>query len=159
TKDAALAGLGYRFGLGPIALVGPGMLMLILAVAGRFDGHRVLVAIAFLCACASCAMCWATPWVIAGAQPTRSGLLYELPGPLHALHLAEIPVWSAIGASISRRGVRGRLAGRWRAQRRRTGVVVALVCITLVDVFLAHGYGYYPVAWAPGLFAVGIATW
>ena len=80
TDDPVLAEHVYRVGYGPAPLCGPALMMLVLGVSGRFDGHRVLVGVAFLSAFASTVICWSTDWIVAGVHVTPSGLLYSTPG-------------------------------------------------------------------------------
>jgi hypothetical protein len=160
TRDPALAQLAYHIGYGPIPLVGPGLLMLILSVSGRFDSYRHVLVLAWICALTSVAVCWSTDWVVAGVRETPSGLLYSKPGFFHTLHVSQILVWGVTGMVISRRGMRAVRDAEWRAQRRRAIAVIILCILTLFDALLAHGVvGYYPIAWLPALFAAGTALW
>ncbi len=158
TDDAALATMASRVGTGPVALVGPGLLMLILAVSGRFDSNRPMVAFAFACGTASMIACWSTDWVVSGVREIPAGMYFPIPGPLQLVHVAQIPLWGVAGMLISRRGMRGVRDDHARALRRRAVAVAVLAITTLFDSLLAHGVvGFYPVAWAPSLFAIGIA--
>jgi hypothetical protein len=159
TTDPELARLVYRFGYGGVALAGAGLLMMVLAVSGRFDSYRPVVALAYVCACASAVVCWSTDWVVRGVHETPSGLFYTTPGPFQMPLVGQIPLWGGIGMLISRRGMRAARDARWRAQRRRAVAVIVLCSITLLDALLAHEiWGYYPVAWIPILFAIGVAV-
>jgi len=158
TTDRELATLAVRVGTGPISLLGPGLLMLILAVSGRFDSRRGVVALAFACGAASMVICWATPWVTTGVRVIPSGMLFPTPGPWQLVHVAQIPLWGIVGMLISRRGMRGVRDDHARALRRRAIAVTVLAIVTLADSLLAHGIiGFYPVGWIPALFAIGIA--
>lgn len=158
TEDRALATLAVRVGTGPISLVGPGILMLILAVSGRFDSRRIVVALAFAAGTASMVICWSTTWVIEGVREIPAGMLFPTPGPMQLVHLAQIPLWGIAGMVISRRGMRGVRDDHARALRRRAIAVAVLAITTLADTLLDHGIvGVYPLAWLPSLLAIGIA--
>jgi len=149
-----LTGLA-RAAIGPVSLVGPALLLLVVAVAGRVAQHRRLIGLAFLAAATTCALTWSTDLVISGVGRTGWGLPFPRAGPLNELHVGQLLLWPAIGVLATRR--RRLISARRRWHRRRTGLAAALAALSATDALLAHGIGVYPLGWVPGGAAVLIA--
>jgi len=145
TDDPTDAERLLRLGNGPIAVVGPSLLLLLLGVSGQLERHRYLVRIAGATGLVSLAVCWGTDWVVAGVHELPSGILYLSPGPLTGLHYSQLGIWLAIGMVILRRTTSG--GERRRLQRMLIGVL-ALGTIGASDLLLVYDIaGVYPIAW------------
>jgi serine phosphatase RsbU (regulator of sigma subunit) len=153
-QDPVLAARLYRLGLGSISLVGPSLLVLLLALAGVAHRHRRLIAIAVLCAAASSVMTWSTHLVVRDAWRTSWGLYYLHGGPLNDLHVANLVVWPLLGLLL----VRQRRSRRMQEHYQRVGATAFLVLCGAGDALLAHGIGVYPLSWLPGFIVIGVAV-
>ena len=145
TNDPAVAERLLRLGNGPIALVGPSLLLVLLGVSGQLERHRYLARIAGALGLLSLAVCWGTNWVVAGVHELPSGILYLSPGPLTGLHFSQIGIWLALGMVMVRRTTTG--PERRRLQRMLLGVL-ALGTVGATDLLLVYDIvGVYPIAW------------
>lgn len=155
-EPAAQARL-LALGLGPVALVGPGALLLLLGGAGVLERHRVLVIVASVGALLSMLVTWTTPWVMASVRTLPSGLPYPIGGPLMIVHTGQLAGWVVVGIWISRHGV-----GRGRARIRPIHVIASLVVVgaSVHDGLLAHGtIDTYPLVPACALIAAAMLWW
>jgi serine phosphatase RsbU (regulator of sigma subunit) len=153
-SDPVAAANLYRLGNGPIALLGPTLMLLILGAYGQTERYRRLLIIAGLIATGSLALAWSTPLVVAGAHPIPSGVLFTTGGPLLALNGVQLVTWPVVGFVIARRTAVD------QPPRMRPWHVFALVGFAILgasDILLSYGiWGYYPLAWAPVLGAVAV---
>ncbi len=157
TDDPATATLLLRLGNGPVALVGPGLLLVLLGVSGQLERHRWVARVAGVVGTVLCALCWFTPWTVSGVHRLSSGLLYPDPAPLSGLHFAQLGIWLAIGLVIARRSV---LGGERRRLVQMLVGVLALGAVGMTDVLVVYDIaGSYPVAWLPATIAALIATY
>jgi hypothetical protein len=144
-----------KLGNGPVALVGPSLLLVLLGVSGQLERHRYLARIAGAIGLISLSLCWGTDWVVADVHPLSSGILYTSPGPLTGLHFSQIGIWLAIGFFIVRRTTTG--GERRRLQRMLLGVL-ALGTIGSSDLLLVYNIGgVFPVAWLCAMIAALVA--
>lgn len=157
TADPALATRLLRLGNGPIALVGPSLMIVLLGVGGQLERHRLIARAAGLLGATLMAICWATSWVVAGARELSSGVFYISPGPLAGLHFSQIGIWLALGILIARRSTSG---GERRNLVRMIFGVFALCAIGGTDLLIVYDItGGYPVAWLSATIASGIAVY
>lgn len=157
TQDPEIATRFLRLGQGPVALVGPNLLLVLLGVSGQLERHRWVARLAMGFGVALMAVCWATDLVVPGVQRLSSGLLYLMPGPLTDLHVSQLALWLAIGIFIVRRS-----STRGEKQRlvRMLIAMLALGTIGSIDMLIVHGiFGSYPIAWLPALVAGAIAIY
>jgi len=157
TNDPELAARILRIGNGPVALVGPSLLLVLLGASGQLERHRWMARLAAVVGLGLLAACWSTDWVIAGVHRLSSGMFYPDPGPLSGLHFAQIGLWLAAGVVIARRTTSG-------AERRRLvhllGAVLVLSTLGLCDVLLVYRiWNTYPIAWLPTGIAAGGAVY
>jgi GAF domain-containing protein len=157
TDDPELATRLLRIGHGPIALVGPYLLVVALAANGQLERHRGVARAALVVGSTQLVLAWATPWTVPGVRRLPSGLFFTLPGPLTGAHIWQLGVWLAIGLWIARRS-------STRATARRTTQllfgVFAGCAIGALDTLLLYGvWGSYPVAWLPASLAATIALY
>lgn len=155
TRDPEIAVQLFRLGAGPVALIGPNLLLVLLGVSGQLERHRWAARLAGVVGAAMLVLCWATDWMVPGVQTLRSGVFYITAGPLSDLHAAQIGVWLAVGLVIAGRSM-------MRGERRRLKQVLAAgwLCIAIggLDTLLVHGVlDIYPIAWLPTLVACGFA--
>jgi hypothetical protein len=151
TDDPVIAEKLLRLGNGPIALVGPSLLLVLLGVSGQLERHRYLARIAGAVGLVSLAVCWGTDWIVRGVHELRSGIYYPSPGPLTGLHFSQIGIWLAIGMVIVRRTTTG--GERRRLQRMLLGVL-AVGAIGATDLLLVYDIaGVYPIAWLCAMIA------
>lgn len=157
--DGLLATPVSRAGFAPIALVGSGLLMVILGVAGKVDAHRSVLVASVLANTAMMVVCAATDAVVASMQLTPWGLWYPRAGALYGLHVGSIPICVGYGIWAARGSLRW---GRADGPRSLRAVIAvgALAVIAVSDVFLTYGmFGVYPWSWLPSLVAVGVSLY
>jgi hypothetical protein len=157
TDDAAVAARLLRLGQGPVAGVGPNLLLLLLGVSGQLERFRWIARLAGAVGVTFTIVCWTTDWIVPGAQLTPSGMFYIEPGPLTGLHVSQLIIWLAIGLVIARRATPG--AERKRMLRLVLGVLVAGAIGSLDTLLLYRVWGVYPIAWLPASVAAGIALY
>lgn len=158
TQDPLLATRLLRIGNGPVALVGPGLLLVLLGVSGQLERHRWVVRVAGVVGAVLCALCWATPWTVGGVHRLRSGILYPAASPLTVLHFSQLAIWLGVGVVIARRSVTGR-SERRQIMQMVIGVL-ALGAIGATDMLLVYDVvGSYPVSWLPALLAAVLTTY
>jgi hypothetical protein len=141
--DAALHLL--RLGNGPLALVGPALLLMVLGASGQLERHRWLARIAGVVGGVLLVVCWMTDLVISGVRPLASGMLYLTAGPLSGPHFWALGIWVTAGLVIL-----------WRsttvpAERRRVRVLIALslgvALAATSDLLLVYDAGdWYPIS-------------
>jgi len=157
TQDPELATRLLRLGQGPVSLVGPNLLLVLLGVSGQLERQRWVARLAMLFGVVLLAVCWSTDLVVPGVQRLSSGLLYIVPGPLTDLHVSQIALWFAVGIYIVRRSS---TRGEKRRLIRLLIAVLALGTIGSIDMLIVHGiFGGYPIAWLPALLAGAIAIY
>jgi len=158
SPDAAQATLLLRLGNGPVALVGPGLLLVLLGVAGQLERHRWLARIAGAVGVTLTALCWLTPWTVDGVHELSSGIYYPDAAPLTAFHFSQLAIWMGIGLFIARRSVLG--GGERRRLVRMFVGVLALGAVGITDMLLVYDIaGSYPIAWLPAMLAAGTAMY
>jgi hypothetical protein len=157
TTDPALAEHFHRAGSGTIALIGVGLLFLILSVSGRIAYHRWVLAVAFGCASGAAFLEWTTRLMVDGVQLTAWGMWYTKAGPLNIINVGQVALWGIVGIAIARRG--GRVArDHRRGQVKRALIILGVTIAGTFDALLAAGVVViYPIAWLPGLIATCIA--
>ena len=157
TDDPVLATRLIRLGQGPVALVGPSLMLVLLGVSGQLERHRWLARIAYVIGTSFFVVCWATTWVVPGVQILPSGMFYMAPGPFTGIYLSQLMLWLMVGLVIARRAAP-------RKERKRTfrillGVVV-IAAIGSVDTLLLYRiWGVYPMAWVSASVAAVIALY
>lgn len=160
TGDPELATQLYRLGNGPIALVGPSLMLVLLGVSGQLERYRVLAWTAGSMGTAFLALCWGTDWIIPGVRLLPSGIYYVAGGPLTPIHYTQLGGWLILGLVIARRAAAQgpSVASRRRMMRTLVGVL-ALGAIGSTDLLLVYDIaGVYPIAWAPALLAAVLAV-
>jgi len=147
-----------RAAFAPIPLVGSGLLIVMLGVAGRIEGHRRLVVASVMINAGLMVLCAASSTVVAGIQPTEWGLPYPRAGALYGLFVASIPVCVGYGAWATRGASVDRLV---RATSRKAVLGIGVFAVLAVsDLFLTYGvFGVYPVSWLPSLIAVALSLY
>ncbi|HTM21977.1 MAG TPA: hypothetical protein VL172_15755, partial [Kofleriaceae bacterium] len=154
TRDPDLAHRMAKLFVGSIGLLGPGMLLLQLAISGRLERYRWLVALATLTTATTCALAWTTDLVIRPDMwVTPSGMLFHRASTLDTLHVSQFVGWALVGAWLSRRGARPS-SDRQRTQMRRIIAIIFIAVVGAGDALLANGIGVYPFGWIPGIIAV-----
>ncbi len=146
-SDAETATRLLRIGQGPVALVGPNLLLLLFGVSGRLERHRWIARIAAAFGSTLLAVCWLTDLIVPGARRLESGLWYLTSGPLTDLHVSQLTIWLGLGLFL----VRGTsTAGERRRLIRMLVFVLGLGATGAVDMLVVHGvWDSYPVAWLP----------
>ena len=157
TDDAELATRLLRVGQGPVALVGPYLLLVLLAASGQLELHRWVARSALWVGTALMALAWATPWTFPSVRRLSSGMFYTRPGPLTAIHISQLAVWLAVGMWIVQRSTAG--TARKRTMQLLLGVL-ACCAIGACDLLLLYDvWGSYPFAPVPATIAAGIALY
>ncbi|MGN6109853.1 MAG: hypothetical protein ACTHU0_32395, partial [Kofleriaceae bacterium] len=156
-SDPALATRLLRLGNGPIALVGPSLLLVLLGVSGQLERHRWIARLAAVVGSALLAVCWGTDAVVPGVHRLSSGIYYIDAGPLTGLHFSQIGVWLAVGMAIARRSTSG---GERRGLVRMLIAVLALGAVGASDLLLVYSIaGVYPIAWLCATIAAWVAVY
>ncbi|MDB4955649.1 MAG: protein serine/threonine phosphatase [Myxococcales bacterium] len=157
TDDAQMASHLLRLGNGPVAMVGPNLMLVLLAVSGQLERHRWIARIAGLLGMISLVLCWTTNLIVPGVQRLRSGMFYIEPGPLTAIHISQLLIWLAVGLLIVRRSSpRGE---RRRSMRLLLGILVAGAIGSVDTLLLYRVWGVYPIAWFPATVAACISLY
>jgi hypothetical protein len=157
TDDPEVATSLLRLGSGPIALIGPNLLIVLLGATGQLERNRWLARLAAGFGLLLLALCWGTDWVVPGVHPLSSGVLYINAGPLTGLHLSQLGIWLAVGLVMARRV--SSAAGR-RPMVRLLIAVLAFSTIGATDLLLVYDVaGYFPIAWLPALIAACVALY
>lgn len=147
----------FRIGSGPVALIGPNLMLVLLGVAGQLERNRWLARISGLIGVVLLALCWGTELTIPGVHPLPNGMYYASAGPLTDLHWSQLAIWLAIGIVITRRAS---TSGEKRRISRLLIGVLALGAIGSLDMLIVHGvWNIYPIAWLPALVGGGIAMY
>ena len=157
TDDRSTAMALLHLGQGPVALVGPNLLLVLLAVSGQLERFRWIARISAVIATFFLVAAWSTSWTTPGVQRLSSGMYYVSPGPLTGVHVSQLVMWLVVGLVILRRSSpRGE---RRRVMRMLVGILT-LGAIASADALLLYGvWGSYPIAWVPALVAACIALY
>ncbi|MEO8700027.1 MAG: SpoIIE family protein phosphatase [Kofleriaceae bacterium] len=157
TTDPATVLRLYKLGNGPIALVGPSLLLVLLGASGQLERFRWVARFAAALGIVLLALCWSTDWVVGSVHPLSSGMLYLSPGPLTGAHFSGIAVWLGTGIAIARRSTSG------GEQRRIIHMIVAVLALGTIgasDLLLVYGItNTYPIAWLPTGIAAGLSVY
>ena len=157
TDDPHVAMRLLRLGTGPISLIGPNFLLVLLGISGQLERHRWVASASGGVGAVLLGLCWGTDWTVPGVHRLSSGVYYVSAGPLTDLHISQLAMWVAVGLVIARRSM-------MRGERRRMmKVVIAALVLAAIggtDMLLVHGVvGVYPIAWLPATIACGITLY
>jgi GAF domain-containing protein len=157
TDDPSVALRLLRLGQGPLAMVGPNFVLVLLGVSGQLERYRWIARVAGLVGLFFMLACWTTTWTAPGVRVIPSGMFYVRPGPLTGIHASLLVVWLIVGLVIVRRAAP-------QSDRKRTMqlLIAVLVCgaIGSLDTLLLYNiWGVYPVAWLSATIAAGIALY
>lgn len=157
TDDPVLATRLLRTGEGAVALVGPMLMLVLLATSGQLERHKWFVRIAGLAGALALAVAWATPWVVPGVRTLAGGMFYMRPGPATGFATSQLPFWLAVGIVLVRRSTPS--SERRRTTRMFLGV---LVCgaIGSLDMLVLYGVrSGHPIAWLSAALGASIALY
>ncbi|HEU4732818.1 MAG TPA: SpoIIE family protein phosphatase [Kofleriaceae bacterium] len=154
TDDPAVATRLLRLGSGPVSLIGPNFLLVLLGVSGQLERHRWAARLAGIVGVVLLGLCWGTDWTVPGVHRLSSGVFYVSAGPLTDFHISQLAMWLAVGLVIARRSM---MRGERRRLMRVLLAALALAALGSTDMLLVHGVvGFYPVAWLSATIACGI---
>lgn len=157
TDDAHAAARLLRIGSGPVALIGPNLLLVLLGISGQLERHRWAARAAGVTGAVLMALCWGTDWTVPGVRRLSSGVYYVSAGPLTDFHISQMAMWLAVGLVIARRSM---MRGERRSMMRVIAAAGVLAAIGGTDLLLVHGVvGAYPIAWLPATIACGITLY
>ena len=105
--DPAAARQLLRLGNGPVSLIGPSVLLLLLGASGQLERQRWVVRSAGLVGMVSMVVTWTTDLIIRDVRLLPSGIYYSLSGPLMAPHIGMVAVWAGVGVFVIRRAMPG----------------------------------------------------
>ncbi|HEV7557512.1 MAG TPA: SpoIIE family protein phosphatase [Kofleriaceae bacterium] len=157
THDPELATRLLRLGNGPIAFVGPHLMLVLLGVSGQLERYRWVARISGVVGVVLLAICWGTTWTVPGVHLVPAGIYYVSAGPTTGIHLMQLGLWLGVGLVIARRAAP---TGERKSIVRILIGVLALGTIGATDLLLVYGvWGYYPIAWLPALVACVLALY
>jgi stage II sporulation SpoE-like protein len=157
TDDAEVAVRLLRLGTGPVSLIGPNLLLVLLGLSGQLERHRWAVAASGAMGTLLLGLCWGTSWTVPGVHRLTSGMFYVTAGPLTDVHIGQLAMWIAVGVVIARRSM---MHGERSRMLRVLVAALVLAAISATDVLLVHGVvGVYPIAWLPGTIACGMTLY
>ena len=73
TQDPAVATRLLRLGLGPVALIGPCLMLVLLGFSGQLERHRWLANLAGSFGAVMVGLCWGTDWIVRPCTLCRPG--------------------------------------------------------------------------------------
>src|SRR3569623_1548380 len=157
SDDPSLATRLLRIGQGTVGMIGPNLLLVLLATSGQLERHKWIARISALIGGVSMAVTWGTSWVVPGVQVVPAGVFYMSPGPLTGVQSSQRVVWLLGGLVIVRRSTPS------GERRRNTRLILGVrVCgaIGSRDTLVLYGIaGPYPFAWLGASTAAGIALY
>lgn len=154
TDDPEVATRLLRLGTGPVALIGPNLLLVLFGISGQLERHRWAVRLAGLVGAVLLGLCWNTDWTVPGVHRLASGVFYVSAGPLTDFHISQLATWMLVGLIIARRSM---MRGERRRMMRVLVAALVLAAIGGTDMLLVHGVvGVYPIAWLPATIACAI---
>lgn len=139
----------YQLANGPMTLIGPSLLLILLSISGQLDRYRWAARVAIGTGAMLTLITWTTPLVLDRVVRIPSGIWYPRAGALMWLHTVQIVSWPVMGLVIAWRA--------WPARHRPSMLryLAALPAATMVgtsDTLLAYGIGgVYPFAWLPAI--------
>ena len=146
-----------RVGSGPVALIGPNLMLVLLGVSGQLERNRWVARVAYAVGVVLLATAWGTDLVIPGVQRLPSGMYYAVAGPLTDVHWSQLAVWLTVGVVIMRRGT---TSGEKRKISRLLVTLLGLGAVGSLDMLTLHGvWSVYPIAWLPACIAGVIALY
>jgi len=140
-----------KFGVGSVSLTGPALMMLLLAISGKFEAHRKLFAFAVVCSVTMSIIAFTSDLVVGGMWKTAWGLWYNKPGALNDVHTGQFVLWTVVGILLTRRGKR-LLTERQRDQVKILAGGLTVVLLSATDSLLVHGIGVFPLSFIPATF-------
>ena len=147
--DAELARRLHQLGNGPTMLLGPSLLLVLLAVSGQLDRFRYLARIAIATGAVLLLVSWSTRLIIHGVITLPSGVLFPEAGPLEWMHALQVVAWPAAGLFIA---MRAAPAAQRAGVVRYLAALPVLAMVATADTLMAYGVGgVYPLAWLPAL--------
>jgi GAF domain-containing protein len=157
TDDPTLAWRLLRLGQGPVALVGPNLLLVLLGASGQLERHRWIARVAGVTGMSLLVVCWTTTWTVPGVQVIPSGMFYIRPGPLTAIHVGQLVLWLVIGIAVARRAAP-------QGERKRTVqilfAILVFAAIASFDSLLLYSvWGFYPIAWLAATIAATLSLY
>jgi serine phosphatase RsbU (regulator of sigma subunit) len=147
TTDPEVATWLYRFGTAFIAMAAGTGLGFHLSLVGAMSRHRVVFVCAIVLGFGWLPVMLASDAVVAGVQWLPVGMWFVEPGPLAPLMLASVIVVSAIGFVILWRIIERESQSDRRRVWTRAFVGTLVTFSGMIDVALAYGVGWFPVAW------------
>jgi GAF domain-containing protein len=154
SSDPELATRLLRLGQGPISLVGPNFMLVLLGVSGQLERRRWLARFSGIVGIVALGVCWATDWIVPGVRLLDAGIYFPTAGPLTDLHYSQLVIWMLVGAFVVR-GAQSR--GEKRRLVRIVVGILALGGIGAVDTLIIHEvWSGYPIAWFPAFVATGV---
>src|ERR1700753_391358 len=82
TDDPEVATRLLRLGSAPVALIGPNLLLVLLAVSGQLERHRWIARVSGIIGMLLSGLCLGTRWTVPGVHRLSSGVFYFDAGPL-----------------------------------------------------------------------------
>ena len=157
THDPVTATRLLRLGNGPVALIGPDLMLVLLGASGQLERYRWLARVSAGVGGGFLAACWLTSWTVPGVRELGSGLLYPTAGPLTSLHVLQLGLWLVIGLVIARRTAP---SGDRKLVVYSHLIVLGLGALASTDVLIIYDIvGVYPIAWLAMLIASGLGLY
>jgi len=157
TDDVLLATRLLRLGSGPVAMIGPCLLFVLLGATGQLERHRWIARTAGMFGALMMGLCWGTTWTVPGVHALSSGMFYVNAGWLTPIHVSQLGIWLAVGLFIARK------TSTRQEKRGTTRLVLGILvagAIGASDLLLVYDiWGAYPIAWVPTLLACVVAIY
>lgn len=158
TSDPEVAHLASKSFVGAVALIGPSLMFLFLAMAGRLERYRWLVVLAFGIASVFSVLTWFTDLAIERESwITPLGFFFHEAKPFDSPVVMQLVIWAVVGLWLSQRAGGAPQSERQAKLAKRFVLIGILAATGATDALLANKIGFYPFGVVPALGAVGLA--
>jgi serine phosphatase RsbU (regulator of sigma subunit) len=145
--DLEVVSTALRIGFAPTPLAAAFALAFDLALARKLAQHAALAVTAVSLSVAACVITLVTDWSHVGVLVTASGVPFGKAGWFAPIGNALIGLWVSIGTWILWRNLDAEPSALRRRQFKGAMWAFSISALGVVDLALAFGVGWYPVAW------------
>jgi len=144
TSDLQVARSLFRSGLSMASLAGGAALVFDLLLARKLAQHWMLAVAGVTVSMTATIICIATPLVVEDMWITPTGVPFGIPGPLAIPHILTIGACVFGGSFLLWQTLDGETAPLRRRQLTGTMWAFAICGLSVVDIALMYGLGWYP---------------